>query len=105
MANITKVMGRHLWKLKKGHVPGPMLGRNIGEVWICFNCRAYRYGANADLPVTGCLSDVNVPQLGRARQEDHMQQEDRRRVDEAIREFHEEIAAGARRPDGSIVYE
>ncbi len=105
MANIRKELGRHQWRLKKGHVPGPNLGSNIGDVWICFNCRAYRYGVNADLPVTGCLSDVNVPALGKARQQDHMQQEDRRRVAEAIREYHDDIAAGARRPDGSIIYE
>lgn len=105
MANIRKEMGRHDWKVVKGVVPGPMLGKNVGEVFLCFNCRAYRYGVNATPPVDGCLSDVKVRQLGKSRQHDHFIQEDRRREQEAVTEFHEEIAAGARRPDGSIIYE
>jgi hypothetical protein len=105
MANIRKEMGRHDWQLRRGIVPGPNVGRNVGDVWICRNCRAYRYGAEAEPPPTGCLSDVKVASLGHSRQHDHFLQEERRREAEGRREYHEEIAAGARRPDGSIIYE
>lgn len=74
MANIRRETGRHDWRpqlLKMGNerVRGMM----------CYNCRAYRYDVNSDLPVTGCLADVKVSNCGTSRLHDYHEQEMARR--------------------------
>lgn len=47
------------------------------KVLLCTNCRQTKDPRDGDPPVTGCLSDINVKNVGRARMQDYDQQERR----------------------------
>lgn len=77
MANITKVLGRHDWREQKI----PQLRESLNEdpnrmKLLCINCRTpwdeQRMGSP---PVTGCLTDIKVRNLGTSRMRDYHQQE------------------------------
>jgi hypothetical protein len=74
MASIRKETNRHIWRetiLK--------IGSDNVEGVICMNCRKPLYDRDADRPVTGCLSGVDVSRCGESRLKDHAEQEMRRR--------------------------
>lgn len=100
MANIRSELCRHVWVRVQLHGEGPHVGKNLRTGIICKNCRAYRYGEDPDRPVTGCLTDVDVSRLGKARNHDYTQQESRLLADQDRREIDEEIALGARDRNG-----
>lgn len=100
MAAIRKELGRHVWVRVLLHGEGPHVGKNLRPGIICKNCRDYRYGEDPDRPVTGCLTDVDVSRLGKARNHDYTEQESRLLAAQERREQAEEIALGARDRDG-----
>ena len=102
MANIQKVLGRHVLRERT-------LVRGMERIkgLHCENCRYYKYLDEPGAPEQyGCLSDINVGRCGEARLADHREQEFRLRAEQEARKHAEDYAvlqqAGVLNPDGSL---
>ncbi len=77
MANITKVLGRHDWQPMK--IPQLRDGLNDDPKrmkLLCFNCRKPWDEQNqGPPPLTGCLTDIKVRNVGTDRMRDYHRQE------------------------------
>lgn len=101
MANITKVLGRHDWREQK--IPQLRTGLNDDPKrmkLLCWNCRKPWDEENmGSPPLTGCISDIKVRNVGDARmrdyakQESHLMDEHDRRATAADREHDRQMQA------------
>lgn len=107
MSNIRKETGRHRFTWRPlPSLPGAHEAKKRGEAyygWFCTNCRLACDPADGDPPVNGCLLETNAMQLGRAQMGDLTRQEGRLLHEQAQREYHDEIRAGARDASGRPV--
>lgn len=107
MANLFKVKNRHDWTYRPlPGLPGAHELKKLGLQkygFLCMNCRQAHDPDNGSPPVDGCTSGVNVMRMGRSRQADHVEQEQRLLAKQAEREQQQEIEAGARDRQGNPI--
>ena len=86
MANIqTVITKRHDWREQLLFNPSHPKSNERGHVrgLLCLNCRKAVYPDMTGSPaLAGCLSDIKVQNVGRARQNDYLEQEMRLREQE-----------------------
>jgi hypothetical protein len=72
MANIQKVLGRHVWK--EGYREERFTQRKR-EVLKCVNCATIHDLGHGDPPVVGCFSDIDLSRLGPAGHKDQLERD------------------------------
>jgi hypothetical protein len=72
MANIQKVLGRHVWR--EGYREERFTKRKR-EVLKCVNCARIHDLRNGDPSVVGCISDIDLSRLGHAAQKDQLERD------------------------------
>jgi len=73
VANIRRELGRHDWVQGYQEIRAIKDGKK--EVLKCGNCTKVWYAAQGDPPVTGCISDIKLRNLGHAMQADQLERD------------------------------